>query len=357
MYELSLPFCGALDVPVIVTPIRVSVDTLTVSWVPSNDPDGQIIRAYDLRYIRADVDEPVESNWTVVEDAWNGAGLLRYVITGLSPATEYKVQVRGVKTTGGPWSAAATGTSEWGAARSFQSAFTDPGSDVEITVAVGGYGSFGEVVETLPDGFSYLSSSLPDTSIRVTGEEVRFTLLGVETFTYTVTVAGAGDPYYFYGWIIDADKLQKQILGDSVLTVSNEPRVSATASAETQVRPNVPILVTVTFSKPVFGFTVEDIEVANGAVSNFAGSGAVYTFDVTPNARGEVTVDIAAGVATDAEGTDNMAAPTLSLGIPYDDDHDGGISKEEAITAVIDYFAGLITKEDAISIIILYFSS
>ena len=273
------------------------------------------------------------------------------------PPPEYKVQVRGVKTTGGPWSAAATGTSEWGAARSFQSAFTDPGSDVEITVAVGGYGSFGEVVETLPDGFSYLSSSLPDTSIRVTGEEVRFTLLGVETFTYTVTVAGAGGPYYFYGWIIDADKLQKQILGDSVLTVSNEPRVSATASAETQVRPNVPILVTVTFSKPVFGFTVEDIEVANGAVSNFAGSGAVYTFDVTPNARGEVTVDIAAGVATDAEGTDNMAAPTLSLGIPYDDDHDGGISKEEAITAVIDYFAGLITKEDAISIIILYFSS
>ena len=79
----------------------------------------------------------------------------------------------------------------------------------------------------------------------------------------------------------------------------------------------------VTFSEPVFRFTIEDIDVVNGAVSNLVGSGAVYTFDVTPNAIGEVTVDIAVGAATDAEGNGNMAAPQLLLGIPYDDDHDG----------------------------------
>ena len=66
---------------------------------------------------------------------------------------------------------------------------------------------------------------------------------------------------------------------------------------------------------------------------------------------------IAANVATGADGKGNTAAQQLSLGIPYDDDGDGGISKEEAITAVIDYFAGNITKEEAIGIIILYFSS
>ena len=33
-------------------------------------------------------------------------------------------------------------------------------------------------------------------------------------------------------------------------------------------------------------------------------------------------MDIAAGAATDADGYGNMAALTLSLGIPYDDDGD-----------------------------------
>ena len=135
--------------------------------------------------------------------------------------------------------------------------------------------------------------------------------------------------------------------------------VSATVSAGNQVRPNSPIPVTATFNEPVFGFTIEDIEVANGVVSNFTGvdDDAVYTFDVTPNAIGAMTVDIAAGAAADADGYRNMAAPTLSLGIPYDDDGDAGISKKEAITAVIDYFDGRITKEEAIAVIILYFSS
>ena len=198
---------------------------------------------------------------------------------------------------------------------------------------------------------------MPETSVRFTGREVSFSLLGVETFTYTVTAASAEGPHGFHGWIIDADKLRKQVLGGSVLTVSNAPRVSVTASSGTPVRPNSPVPVTATFSEPVFGFTIDGIIAANGAVSNFAGSGAVYTFDVTPNAIGEVTVGIAPGVATDADGYGNTPAPTLSLGIPYDDDHDSGISKNKAITAVIDYFSGRISKEEAIAIIILYFSS
>ena len=114
---------------------------------------------------------------------------------------------------------------------------------------------------------------------------------------------------------------------------------------------------TATFGEPVFGFTIEDIFAANGAVGNLTGGDgdAVYTFDVTPNAVDAVTVDIAAGVAADADG--NTAAMQLSLGIPYDDDGDGKISKEEAIAAVIDYFSDRTTKEHAIAIVILYFSS
>ena len=137
------------------------------------------------------------------------------------------------------------------------------------------------------------------------------------------------------------------------------PSVSISADANAQVRLNSPVLVTVTFSEPVSGFTVDDITVGNGTASGFSGSDgdAVYTFEVTPTSLDEVTVDIAAGVATDGEGNGNTPAPRLSLGIPYDFDGNGGISRAETIAAIRDYFGGNITRAQAIAVIRLYFSA
>ncbi len=73
-----------------------------------------------------------------------------------------------------------------------------------------------------------------------------------------------------------------------------------------------PIAVSVTFSESVTGFTSGDITAGNGAVSNFAGSGASYTFDLTPAGQGLVTANIAAGVATDSAGNGNTIAAQLS---------------------------------------------
>ncbi len=73
-----------------------------------------------------------------------------------------------------------------------------------------------------------------------------------------------------------------------------------------------PIPVTVTFSESVTGFTSGDIVPANGAVSNFAGSGASYTFNLTPAGQGLVTANIAAGVTTDLAGNGNTAATQFS---------------------------------------------
>ena len=81
-------------------------------------------------------------------------------------------------------------------------------------------------------------------------------------------------------------------------------------------------------------------------------------FDVTPNAIGKVTVDIAAGAATDAGGNGNAAAGQLALGIPYDDDGNGAIGKSEVVTAINDYLFGegdeAISKSDVITLINLY---
>ena len=68
-----------------------------------------------------------------------------------------------------------------------------------------------------------------------------------------------------------------------------------------------------------------------------------------------MTVDIAAGVAQDLEDNSNTAATQLTLGLPYDDDHDGAISRPEVIAAIGDYlFGNLLTREQVVQIINLY---
>ncbi|WP_417498113.1 Ig-like domain-containing protein [Maricaulis sp.] len=68
-----------------------------------------------------------------------------------------------------------------------------------------------------------------------------------------------------------------------------------------------------TFSESVTGFALGDIAVGNGAASAFAGSGSAYTATITPASDGAVTVDVAAGVASDSASNANLAATQLSV--------------------------------------------
>ena len=74
---------------------------------------------------------------------------------------------------------------------------------------------------------------------------------------------------------------------------------------------NAAVTYTFTFSEAVAGFTADDITVANGTKGALtAVSTTVYTLVVTPTAgfEGNVTVNVAAGVATDAAANPNTAA-------------------------------------------------
>ena len=75
---------------------------------------------------------------------------------------------------------------------------------------------------------------------------------------------------------------------------------------------------TATFSETVTGFVVGDITVTNGTLSNFSGSGASYTFRVTPTGYESapsgvaVTVRIPASVCADAAGNQNTISNLFS---------------------------------------------
>ena len=77
-------------------------------------------------------------------------------------------------------------------------------------------------------------------------------------------------------------------------------------------------------------------------------------------------IDVAAAgptVKVDVVSQDQAASHTYTIAVTlddvvsrYDKDGNGVIDREEAIAAVVDYFAGLITKEEAIEVILAYFA-
>ena len=75
------------------------------------------------------------------------------------------------------------------ASRAFQRTWAAPGSELRVTITARNYGAFGQVEETLPDGFTFVRSSLPGNQVAEEGQVVRFSLFGDSSFTYFVTVS------------------------------------------------------------------------------------------------------------------------------------------------------------------------
>ena len=359
--QLGIPFCAGALGPPSISSITPGVASITVTWAAPSMASGVTTVAYGLRYIESAASDKSDANWTMVDNAWTtGSGALSYQISGLTSGTQYDVQVRAVTAAGdGLWSATAAVTPAiWAAIRSFSSASVSPGGQVVVTITANEFGFAGDVVETIPPGFSLGASGAAPDGKRRKGFVVT---KGDGIFTYTVTAPSAAGSYSFSGvfrtWHTG---LEKHPVGGALsMTVWSLPSVivsRAAGSEDTEVRPGSPVSLTATFSRPVSGFTVDDITIGNGTVGNFAGSGAVYTFDVTPNEIGEVTVDISAGAAEDANGDGNTAAPRLSVGITYDDDGDGAIDISELFSAIDDYFADRIDISQLFGVIDRYFS-
>ena len=221
--QLGLPFCaGALGAPTIGT-LTPGADFLTITWAaPTGSPESAII-AYDLRYIESAARDKSDVNWTVVDNAWTaGSGASSYQISGLTSGTRYDVQVRAVTAAGdGPWSATAPGTpATWGAIRSFSPPSVAPAGEVVVMITASGYDRFGAVTETLPPGFSYVSSSLEDSGVTDVGREVRFSLFGQTAFTYTVTAPSAEGTYSFSGVLRNSDREDVPVGGALTIAVA-----------------------------------------------------------------------------------------------------------------------------------------
>ena len=92
-----------------------------------------------------------------------------------------------------------------------------------MTITAADYGDAGQVVETLPPGFSIVSSSLSEGQATVTGQqvqEVTFALTGETSFTYTVTASSSEGPHTFSGTVRDSEGNEYPAVGDDTVSVS-----------------------------------------------------------------------------------------------------------------------------------------
>ena len=101
------------------------------------------------------------------------------------------------------------------ASRSFSPPSVSKGGNLEVTITAGNYGFGGQIVETLPSGFEYVSSDPAGATFDSDDRTVTFTLVDETTFKYTVTAPSRDVMYSFSGVLMDSDRMSHTIGGSS----------------------------------------------------------------------------------------------------------------------------------------------
>ena len=116
---------------------------------------------------------------------------------------------------------------------------TGLGDEVTVTITAMNYGQIGAVVETLPNGFAYVSSALA--YVEEHGMELTFALLDPNntSFMYTVRAPSSPGSYDFMGRLIDDAQMSHDVGGDMTVMVQ-PPAVQPPAVQPPAVQPPPP---------------------------------------------------------------------------------------------------------------------
>jgi hypothetical protein len=95
------------------------------------------------------------------------------------------------------------------------------GAEFDVVIEASDCGTFGQVVETLPDSYTYLSCTPGDIGVEEVGNTVKFTFFeDAKSFTYRVKAptVDTTTAYTFTGVVMDEDRISYPI-GDSEIEI------------------------------------------------------------------------------------------------------------------------------------------
>jgi len=193
-----------------------------------------------------------------------------------------------------------------------------PGADLDVSIVASGAGVFGQVVETLPAGFSYVGTDSTDVIVTEDGDTVSFTFMGdAVTFAYEVTASTTAGSYSFSGIVKDENLNEYTVGGDTGITVASADGATATRTLPTSVAPGADFDVGIVASGAgVFGQVVETLPVGFSYVDT-------DSTDVTVTEEGDTVsfTFMGDGVAFDYTVTASTTAGSYSFsGIVKDED-------------------------------------
>jgi hypothetical protein len=223
----------------------------------------------------------------------------------------------------------ATATAAPTAIRDLPGDCVDPGDTFVVQITASGTG-FTQVIETLCAGWTYMGSSLPDAQVdELAGNQVKFTLLSAETFTYTVQAPSTpGASCDIAGIVKDTTNTDGVAVGgESQVSVCSEQQPNGPSATRNLpddcIDPEDTFVVQITASGTGFiqvietlcaGWTYVDSSLPDTQVEELAGnqvkftllSAETFTYTVqapsTPGASCIIT-----GIVKDTTNTDGVA--------------------------------------------------
>ena len=118
------------------------------------------------------------------------------------------------------------------ATRTFQQDWASPGGVLQVTITASNYGGFGQIIETLPAGFTFVSSTLPlANQTEVEGQVINFNLFGDSSFIYVVTVPTTEGQYIFSGIFKNFDRQERTVAGHTQVRVGPPPTPAPPATS------------------------------------------------------------------------------------------------------------------------------
>ena len=238
----------------------------------------------------------------------------------------------------------------------------EPEAEFDVGIEASGCGSFGQVKETLPAGFVYVSVSDPDDIlVVVVGQEVKFTFLADSiSFNYTVQAPAAEDTYTFAGVVKDADQNEFTVGGDTEVTVgvivlvsiAAEPSEVSLGVAGGRARNDTAqLVITATYDDESTADVTNEASYESDD-ENVAVVGDTGLITATGVGTATITVTYTEGEITRTTTVSVTVVFDLWL---YDVDESEVIEKNEALLGVQDYFGGEITKMQVLQLLQLYF--
>ncbi len=179
---------------------------------------------------------------------------------------------------------------------------TDPTNADPIGIMI----DFGELVTGFEDTDIVVSNGTLGNFVDVDGQQ----------YTADITPSGDGEITVDISGGVTQDSQGNANIASTQYSITYDgtsPTGVITSSSTDPTNSN-PISVSVDFGELVTGFEDTDLTLDNGSVSNFVDvDGQQYTFDLTPLSEDTVRVDIAAGLATDASGNQNLVSLQYKL--------------------------------------------